>query len=132
MGEGTAAVPAAAPRWAAAPRRFRILLHEGNCGRLFSRGIECYRHARRAEALVSRRVCRRNIITREGPVESFRISVRAGSAWAALLALTALSGSAYGETPDISGTYWATEYRAKIQLVGGGDLPLTSSRQGGL
>ena len=64
---------------------------------------------------------------REGPVESVRISVRAGSASAALFALSALSGSAYGETPDISGTYWATEYRAKIQIVGGGDLPLTAA-----
>jgi len=65
--------------------------------------------------------------TMEGTVESFRNSVRAGSVWAALLALTALSGSAYGETPDISGTYWANEYRAKIQVVGGGDLPLTAA-----
>jgi len=59
-------------------------------------------------------------------VESFKISVRAGAAWAALFALTALSGSAYGETPDISGTYWASEYQAKIQVLGGGDLPLTA------
>jgi hypothetical protein len=29
--------------------------------------------------------------------------------------------------PDISGTYWATEYHPKIQLVGGGDLPLTAA-----
>jgi hypothetical protein len=58
-------------------------------------------------------------------VKSFRISVRASSAWAALFALTALCGSAYGETPDVSGTYWTTEYRAKIQVVGGDDFPLT-------
>jgi hypothetical protein len=38
-----------------------------------------------------------------------------------------LSGSAQAQTPDISGTYWATEYHAKIQLVGGGDLPLTAA-----
>src|SRR5437667_9742172 len=31
------------------------------------------------------------------------------------------------ETPDLSGIYWATEYNAKIQLVGGGDLPLTAA-----
>jgi hypothetical protein len=31
------------------------------------------------------------------------------------------------ETPDLSGIYWATEYHAKIQLVGGGDLPLTAA-----
>src|SRR5215472_11462714 len=60
-------------------------------------------------------------------MESFKISARAGSASAALFALSALSGSAYGETPDISGTYWATEYRAKIQIVGGGELPLTAA-----
>jgi hypothetical protein len=60
-------------------------------------------------------------------VESFGISVRVGSAWAALFALTALSGPAYGGTPDVSGTYWATEYRARVQVVGGGDLPLRAS-----
>src|SRR5436309_15020033 len=41
--------------------------------------------------------------------------------------ISALSASAYGQTPDISGTYWATEYRAKIQIVGGGELPLTAA-----
>jgi hypothetical protein len=49
-----------------------------------------------------------------------------GAASAALLAMSALAGSAQAQTPDISGTYWATEYHAKIQLVGGGDLPLTA------
>ncbi len=53
------------------------------------------------------------------------VFARTGSAFTALLAISALSGSAQAQTPDISGTYWATEYRAKIQLVGGGDLPLT-------
>jgi hypothetical protein len=53
------------------------------------------------------------------------VSARASSALTALLAISALSGSAQAQTPDISGTYWATEYHAKIQLVGGGDLPLT-------
>jgi hypothetical protein len=60
-------------------------------------------------------------------VKSFRISLRAGSAWATPFAVAALCGSAFGETPDISGTYWATEYQAKIQVVGGGDLPLTAA-----
>jgi hypothetical protein len=60
-------------------------------------------------------------------MESLGISVRVGSAWAAVFALMALSGSAYGETPDISGTYWATEYRPKIQVLGGGDLPFTAA-----
>src|SRR5258707_13822627 len=53
------------------------------------------------------------------------VFARTGSALTALLAVSALSGSAQAQTPDISGTYWATEYHAKIQLVGGGDLPLT-------
>jgi hypothetical protein len=57
----------------------------------------------------------------------FWIFARVGFVWTAILAMPALSGSAYAETPDISGTYWATEYRAKIQLVGGGDLPLTEA-----
>ena len=61
-------------------------------------------------------------------MKDFRIRARTGSALAALLAISVLSGSAYGAgaAPDISGTYWATEYRAKLQLVGGGDLPLTA------
>jgi hypothetical protein len=45
---------------------------------------------------------------------------------AALLAMSALAGSARAQTPDFSGTYLATEYHAKIQLVGGGELPLTA------
>ena len=50
-----------------------------------------------------------------------------GSAAMALLTISALSGSAQAQTPDISGTYRATEYHAKIQIVGGGDLPLTAA-----
>src|SRR6266853_720625 len=53
------------------------------------------------------------------------VFARTGSAFTALLAISALSGSVQAQTPDISGTYWAAEYHAKIQLVGGGDLPLT-------
>src|SRR5260370_30621234 len=56
------------------------------------------------------------------------VFARTGSALTALLAISALSGSAQAQTPqtpDISGAYWAAEYHAKIQLVGGGDLPLT-------
>ena len=47
---------------------------------------------------------------------------------AALLAVSVsgFSGLAYGaDAPDISGIYWAKQYNAKIQLVGGGELPLT-------
>jgi hypothetical protein len=56
----------------------------------------------------------------------FPVLSRVGSGWAGLLAVTALSGPALAQTPDISGTYWASEYHAKIQVVGGGDLPLTA------
>ena len=41
----------------------------------------------------------------------------------ALLAISALSG----QTPDISGTYLGNRVPCQIQLVGGGDLPLTTS-----
>jgi hypothetical protein len=47
-------------------------------------------------------------------------------ALAALLAVSVLSGPSYAADPDISGIYWITQYNAKIQLVGGGDLPLTA------
>jgi hypothetical protein len=60
-------------------------------------------------------------------VGSFTISVRACSPRAIFFALTALSGSAYAETPDISGTYQAREYRGKIEIVGGGGLPFTAA-----
>ncbi len=51
--------------------------------------------------------------------------VRVGAIAVVAAPMLALSGVAYGEAPDISGVYWATEYRAKIELVGGGELPLT-------
>jgi hypothetical protein len=46
---------------------------------------------------------------------------------AATLAVAALAAPApAGAEPDIFGTFWATRYDAKIQIVGGGDLPLTA------
>jgi hypothetical protein len=57
-------------------------------------------------------------------MEKLRGCARASSALAGLVA--ALYGSsAMAADPDISGTYWATRYNAKIELVGGGELPLT-------
>ena len=59
-------------------------------------------------------------------MNSFRVCARGGSAIAGVLALSLICGSAHGAAaPDISGTYWATDYHAKLQLVGGGELPLT-------
>ena len=53
---------------------------------------------------------------------------RAGSPLAMIFALSLISGSALAAdaTPDVSGVYWANEYNAKIQLVGGGELPLNA------
>jgi hypothetical protein len=54
---------------------------------------------------------------------------RAGSAVASL-AVAALAASALScpadAAPDIFETFWATRYDAKIQIVGGGELPLTA------
>src|SRR3979490_3510506 len=56
-----------------------------------------------------------------------RVYGRMGTAFTALLALSLHGGLAYGaDAPDISGIYWATQYNAKIQIVGGGELPLTA------
>ena len=40
---------------------------------------------------------------------------------------TVFAGYAAAQAPDLSGIYWATEYHAKIQIVGGGELPLTAA-----
>lgn len=60
-------------------------------------------------------------------MKDLQVCVRAGSALA-LFAVSVLSGPAYmaAATPDLSGIYWATEYNAKIQIAGGGELPLTA------
>jgi hypothetical protein len=56
------------------------------------------------------------------------VQARAGVAFATAVAVTVLAGSAHGAgaTPDITGTYWATRYYAKLAIMGGGDLPLTA------
>ena len=61
-------------------------------------------------------------------MEDLCVRARAGSTLAALFGLSLISGSVYAAdaAPDISGTYWATQYNATIQLVGGGELPLTA------
>jgi hypothetical protein len=60
-------------------------------------------------------------------MEYLRVRSRAGLGVAALLAATVLSGAACKADADLSGIYWATEYHPKIQLVGGGELPLTAA-----
>lgn len=45
-----------------------------------------------------------------------------------LVAGTAVAACAAADVSrDISGVYWATEFHAKIQVVGGGELPLTEA-----
>jgi hypothetical protein len=60
-------------------------------------------------------------------MEDLRVCARAGSALAALVAVSVLSGPARAAdaTPDLTGIYWIIQYNAKIQPVGGGDLPFT-------
>lgn len=62
-------------------------------------------------------------------MEDIRVGDFAGPVVAVLLAVSIPSGSAYGAAaaPDLAGIYWATEYNAKVQIVGGGDLPLSSA-----
>jgi hypothetical protein len=43
------------------------------------------------------------------------------------LALAMTAYSAAVAAPDISGTYWATSYSPKIEVVGGGDPPLNTA-----
>jgi hypothetical protein len=56
-----------------------------------------------------------------------RVCARAVACSAALLAVSLLGSARAADVPDISGIYWATEYHAKIQLVDGGELPLTAA-----
>jgi len=65
-------------------------------------------------------------------MEDFRVSLRANMGLAALFALSlcalsliSVSAFAAGAAPDISGIYQVTQYNAKLQIVGGGELPLT-------
>jgi hypothetical protein len=57
-----------------------------------------------------------------------RVSARTGTALAGLFA-AAISVPAFAveaPAPDISGIYWARVYNPKLQIVGGGGLPLTA------
>ena len=59
-----------------------------------------------------------------------RVCVCAGSALGSLLITSmvyASAASAAAAIPYLSGTYWATEYHAKIQVLGGGDPPLSAA-----
>jgi hypothetical protein len=62
-------------------------------------------------------------------MEDVRVCSRLGTALAALLTATVVSGAAYaaGSVPDISGTYWITQYNAKLQLTDGAEAPLNDA-----
>jgi hypothetical protein len=52
---------------------------------------------------------------------------RIGVSFALALAAHSAASSAARAAQDISGTYWATSYGPKIQVVGGGDPPLNAA-----
>jgi hypothetical protein len=52
---------------------------------------------------------------------------QSAAAFAGLVALSFPGAPALGQAPDLSGIYWTTEYHAKIQPVGGDDLPFTAA-----
>jgi hypothetical protein len=59
-----------------------------------------------------------------------RFSSRAGAfSGTVLIAAVAYGTAAHAAAapPDLSGTYWATEYHAKIQVAGGGEPPLNAA-----
>ena len=60
-------------------------------------------------------------------MDNHRGCIRLSSAFAAVLVVPFLAAPAHGQgaVPDLTGTYWATQYSARVQLVGGGELPLT-------
>jgi hypothetical protein len=62
-------------------------------------------------------------------MEEFRVRTcgRAGLGAAMVVAASVLSWSACAADPDLSGIYWATKYSPKIELVGGGELPLNDA-----
>ena len=67
-------------------------------------------------------------------MDNLRLCARAGAALAAAaitsaVSISALSASARAAdaVPDIFGTFWATRYNAKIEVLGGGGLPLTAA-----
>jgi hypothetical protein len=62
-------------------------------------------------------------------MEDVRVLARAGSAFAALLAVSVLSASALaaGAAPDISGTYQVTRYNMKLALTDGAEPPLNDA-----
>jgi hypothetical protein len=58
-------------------------------------------------------------------MDDVRLRLVAETSLVLVLGAAFLASPAFAQAPDISGTYWATEYRPKIQIVGGGELPLT-------
>jgi len=67
----------------------------------------------------------------KNPGEAARMKVVGGCGIGVSFALAAAAYgaacSAAGAAPDISGTYWATSYSPKIEVVGGGEPPLNAA-----
>jgi hypothetical protein len=58
-------------------------------------------------------------------MDDLRLRRAAETSLGLALGAALLASPAFAQAPDISGTYWASEYHPKIQIVGGGELPLT-------
>ena len=56
-----------------------------------------------------------------------RALARVGTVLAIALTASIAQAAAAQSIPDLSGTYWATEYHAKIQVLGGGEPPLNET-----
>jgi hypothetical protein len=59
-------------------------------------------------------------------MNDLRLRIVAETSLGLALGAALLVGPAFAQAPDISGTYWAAEYFPKVQIVGGGELPLTA------
>ena len=61
-------------------------------------------------------------------MKKFGARSSASTAPGVLFALLAITGPAFAADadPDISGVYWATEYKAQLELLGGGELPFNA------
>jgi len=56
-----------------------------------------------------------------------RLSLCAGFTAVSLLSGATAYAAAAAAIPDLSGTYWATTYYAKVQVLGGGNPPLNEA-----
>src|SRR5215510_11181747 len=71
------------------------------------------------------RKCFRSSVCGESLMTKLHLSLYAG--FTAVALLSGATAYAAAAIPDLSGTYWATTYYPKVQVVGGGDPPLNEA-----